>query len=132
MAHSIEARVPFLDYRIAELTYGLPADELVHRGVTKHVLRNALGDLLPASVRDRRDKLGFVTPEARFFRGELGALAEDAFTSRSFEDRGFVDPAAARAQLAAHRAGRATAGFELFRALGVELWARAYLDRARA
>jgi asparagine synthase (glutamine-hydrolysing) len=129
MAHSIEARVPFLDYRIAELTFGLPASELTQDGLTKQLLRRALEDVLPPVVRDRRDKLGFVTPEARFFRGALGELAADVFSSRAFGDRGLVNAAVARKRLAAHRGGHATAGFELWRALSVELWAQAYIDR---
>ena len=129
MAHSIEARVPFLDYRIAELTFGLPAAELAHDGLTKRLLRNGLTDVLPPVVRDRRDKLGFVTPEARFFRGALGELAADVFSSRAFLERGLVDAATARKRLAEHRRGHETAGFELWRALSVELWARDYLDR---
>ena len=64
MAHSLEARVPFLDYRLVELLFSLGAGELIERGRTKAVLRRALGDLLPPVVRDRVDKLGFVTPEA--------------------------------------------------------------------
>src|SRR5207249_671941 len=71
MAHSLEARVPFLDFRLVELLFSLPGDELIRAGETKSILRRALGDLLPPSVRSRRDKLGFVTPTARFFRGAL-------------------------------------------------------------
>src|SRR5206468_56782 len=121
MAHSIEARVPFLDYRLVELLYSLEGGELIERGRTKAILRRALGDLLPPIVRDRTDKLGFVTPEARFLRGALGSLAEEVFASSSFEQRGFVDAVAARARLAAHRRGELDAGFELWRALNVEL-----------
>ncbi len=109
MAHSLEARVPFLDHRLVELMFSLDGGELIHRGETKSVLRRALADLLPPEVRKRRDKLGFVTPEARFLRGSLGALAADVFASRSFAERGFVDaPAARTAPRAApeRRAGR--------------------------
>ena len=88
MAHSIEARVPFLDYRIAELTFGLPAADLAGDGLTKLLLRRALADVLPSVVRERSDKLGFVTPEARFFRGSLGEMAADVFSSRAFRERG--------------------------------------------
>src|ERR671938_64936 len=77
MAHAIEARVPFLDYRIVELCFSLPASELVSGGRTKSVLRRALGDLLPPLVRERRDKLGFVTPQRAWLRGSLGELAGD-------------------------------------------------------
>ncbi|HEY3961698.1 MAG TPA: asparagine synthase C-terminal domain-containing protein, partial [Gaiellaceae bacterium] len=128
MAHSLESRVPFLDFRLVELAFSLPGGELIRGGRTKDVVRRALGDMLPASVRDRRDKLGFVTPEARWLRGPLGDLAADVFASSSFAGRGWVDPAAACARLAAHRAGQIDAGFELWRALNLELWACEFLD----
>ncbi len=92
------------------------------------MLRRALGDLLPPVVRDRVDKLGFVTPEGRWLRGALGELAADVFASRSFAERGWVDAAAARRRLERHRRGELSAGFELWRALGLELWARAFVD----
>ena len=129
MAHSLEARVPFLDIRLVELLFSLEARHLIEGGRTKAVLRRSLADLLPAKVRTRVDKLGFVTPEARWLRGPLGELAADVFSSRSFAERSFVDAAAARRALALHRKGERNAGFELWRALSVELWARGFLDR---
>jgi asparagine synthase (glutamine-hydrolysing) len=128
MAHSLEARVPFLDYRLVELAFSLPPDELIRNGRPKDVVRRALADLLPPSVRERRDKLGFVTPERRWFReGALGRLADEVFFSREFAERGLVDPEAARGRLDRHRSGAVDAGMELWRALNVELWARAFL-----
>src|SRR5579884_1335453 len=124
MAHSLEARVPLLDHRLVELAFSLPGDELIRRGETKSVLRRALDELLPPQVRHRRDKLGFVTPEARCLRGRLGEVAADVFASRSFAERGFVDAPAARRRLARHRRGELTAGMELWRALNLELWAQ--------
>ena len=128
MAHSLEARVPFLDHRLAELLFSLDGSRLIERGRTKAVLRDALADLLPENVRERRDKLGFVTPEGKWLRGALGDLAADVFASRSFAERGWVDAAAARRRLDRHRAGRLHAGMELWRALNLELWAREFLD----
>jgi asparagine synthase (glutamine-hydrolysing) len=127
MAHSVEGRVPFLDHRLVELVYGIDAGALYQAGVTKRLLRRALGDLLPAPVRDRTDKLGFVTPESRFFQGALGAFAEDVFRSKEFRERGLVDSGEALRRLDARRNGTA-GGFELWRALSVELWARTCLD----
>ena len=127
MAHSLEARVPFLDYRLVELLFSLGSGELIDRGRTKAVLRRALGDLLPPVVRDRVDKVGFVTPEATWLRNGLGELAADVFASRSFRERGFVNATAAQQSLAKHRSGERDAGFELWRALCVELWAREFL-----
>jgi asparagine synthase (glutamine-hydrolysing) len=68
MAFSIEARMPFLDYRLVERALALPADALIHEGWTKAALREAVRGIVPETVRLRRDKLGFATPEARWLR----------------------------------------------------------------
>jgi asparagine synthase (glutamine-hydrolysing) len=70
MAHSIEARVPFLDYRLVEFVLGLPEDYKIARGVTKRVLREGMQGVLPEKIRTRMDKLGFVTPEEVWLREE--------------------------------------------------------------
>ncbi len=130
MTHSVEARTPFLDYRLVELVFSRPASELIEHGRTKVLLRRALGDLLPQIVLERTDKVGFVTPERAWLRGPLGDLAADVFASRAFAERGLVDAPAARRRLDAHRAGQIDAGYELWRVLNLELWARAFIDRA--
>ena len=68
MAFGIEARTPFLDYRLVEAAIALPAGQLIERGWTKAILREAMRGILPESVRLRRDKLGFPTPERRWLR----------------------------------------------------------------
>jgi asparagine synthase (glutamine-hydrolysing) len=128
MAHSIEARVPFLDHRLVELAFSLEGSRLISGGLTKVVLREALRELLPAAVRARTDKIGFVTPEASWFRGPLGELAAEVIRTPEFAGRGFVDAPAALERLEAHRRGNIEAGFALWRVLNLELWARFYLD----
>jgi asparagine synthase (glutamine-hydrolysing) len=68
MAHSLEARVPFLDYRLVEFTLGLPDDFKISGGETKRLLREGMRGVLPERVRARVDKLGFVTPEEEWLR----------------------------------------------------------------
>lgn len=68
MAHSIEARVPFLDYRLVEMVVGLPCDYKISDGVTKNILRDSMSDILPNKIKDRMDKMGFVTPEEVWIR----------------------------------------------------------------
>jgi asparagine synthase (glutamine-hydrolysing) len=123
MAHSLEGRVPFLDHRLVELLYGLPAEELYDRGTTKLVLRRAFADLLPPAVRDRRDKLGFVTPEQRFLRGAMGALARSVLQAPVTRDRGLIDVDQALRHLDSH--GQVIG---LWRCVSLELWARRYVD----
>jgi asparagine synthase (glutamine-hydrolysing) len=65
MAHSVESRVPFLTPEFAQLVLSLPAEYVVDsRGTRKAVFREAMRGLVPDTILDRRDKLGFQTPEA--------------------------------------------------------------------
>jgi asparagine synthase (glutamine-hydrolysing) len=88
MAFSIEARVPFLDYRVVEFGIGLNDRDKVDRGIAKVALRRAMRGIVPGPVLDRRDKMGFVTAEQKWlqrdvtdrFREEL-ALAVTAMPS---------------------------------------------------
>jgi asparagine synthase (glutamine-hydrolysing) len=68
MGHSIESRVPFLDYRLVEFVLGLPDEFKLSGGVTKRLLRQGMSGILPNEIRDRMDKLGFVTPEEKWVR----------------------------------------------------------------
>lgn len=68
MAHSIESRVPYMDHRLMEFTLGLPEEYLLHRGLTKRVLRESMRGILPEAIRGRIDKMGFVTPEEVWVR----------------------------------------------------------------
>lgn len=68
MAHSIEARVPFLDYKLAEFIYSVPIEHKVANGRTKVLIREGLKDILPKAIYDRISKLGFVTPEDKWLK----------------------------------------------------------------
>lgn len=68
MAHSVESRVPFLDYRLIEFILKLPDEFKIKDGITKYVMREALKPILPATIYKRYDKMGFVTPENVWLR----------------------------------------------------------------
>lgn len=70
MAHSIEARVPFLDYRLVEFVLSLPEEYILKEGITKRILREAMDGILPDKIKNRMDKKGFVTPEERWLKLE--------------------------------------------------------------
>lgn len=70
MAFAIEARVPFLDYRLVETALGIADSDKVGGGVAKAVLRKAMRGIVPDAILDRRDKMGFVTAEALWMTGE--------------------------------------------------------------
>ncbi len=68
MAHSIESRAPFLDYRLIEFVLGCPEEVRIGGGTTKRLQREGMKGILPEEIRQRRDKMGFVTPEEKWVR----------------------------------------------------------------
>jgi len=74
MAHSIESRVPFLDYRLMPLLFSLNDSQRVDEGWSKSVIRKSMKGLLPPPVIFRKDKMGFVTPESLWARNECSEL----------------------------------------------------------
>lgn len=70
MAHSVESRTPFLDYRLVEFNLGLPSQYKLWEGWTKYVLRAGMKGILPEPIRLRVDKIGFATAEEVWVRQE--------------------------------------------------------------
>lgn len=66
MAFSVECRFPFLDYRLVEYAMNLSYDYKTKNGLTKYILREAMKDLLPEEVYNRKDKIGFAIPNNSF------------------------------------------------------------------
>ncbi len=132
MHFSIEARVPFLDYRVVEYLASLPLDQKLRRGVTKRVLRRAIKGLVPEAIRCRMDKMGFVTPEEVWMGRELGPLVEEVFASASFRSRPYWDADAVAADFARYRTGKAPYSHEVFRIFVTELWLRLFFDERAA
>ena len=88
MAFSIEARVPFVEYRLIEFVMNVPAAYKIHDGWSKYLLRRAMDGQIPKDIQWRRDKMGFVTPEELWMRelqGEfLTLLRQGAMRSERF------------------------------------------------
>jgi asparagine synthase (glutamine-hydrolysing) len=76
MRHSIETRLPFLDYRLVELALSLPGAAKISEGWTKHVLRKSMVGKLPESIVWRRNKLGFEAPEQLWFPRHRASMLE--------------------------------------------------------
>ena len=69
MAHSIESRVPFLTLPIVQFVLSLPEEYIISPdGTTKSVFREAMRGIVPQAILDRRDKIGFATPEQSWMR----------------------------------------------------------------
>lgn len=122
MAHSIEARVPFLDHPLVEFTLAIGNDHKIVGGDTKRVLRRAMKDVLPESVRERRDKLGFATPEEIWFRGPLRKLVEDGIEATLARYPGLMNPDGVRALAKDMLEGGRTLDFTLWRIVNLGMW----------
>jgi asparagine synthase (glutamine-hydrolysing) len=125
MAHSVEARVPFLDYRLVELSLGLPEDEKIAGGVTKRVLREAMSGILPEPVRARRDKIGFATAEQQWLRRERPDDFSAAMRDAVEASQGVLRPAAL-ALLDEVIAGRRPFSFLPWRMISFGAWMRRF------
>lgn len=128
MAFSIEARTPFLDYRLVEYSLGLPYEVKMKDGVTKHILRQAMNRDLPPVVRDRKDKKGYPTPMARWFR-ETGQrhIKEILYASQTAK-RHVFNMEGIHYYIDRHCEGKLDASWQIYRWLTTELWFRTFCD----
>jgi asparagine synthase (glutamine-hydrolysing) len=91
MAHGVECRMPFMDFRIVEFIFSLPEESLVGGGFSKRVLREAVRGLVPDSTRLNNVKIGFNAPIVEWFLGPLRELMLDTMSSRDFQQAPFFD-----------------------------------------
>ncbi len=128
MAHSIESRVPFLDYRLVELIFGLPANYKIRNGTTKWIFREAMRGILPETVRTRPDKIGFSTPEDEWFRGPLRELIWDVLSSSRFQARPYFDGVQIKSLFERHCRKEINISPFIWRWVNLELWLRRFVD----
>jgi asparagine synthase (glutamine-hydrolysing) len=126
MAHSIEARVPYVDRRIVEFAFQLPDEYKVGDGKRKRILRLIGGRYLPETIASRVDRIGFGAPIEQWlrsdFRGELMALAEDDAFGRS----SLIDRRALRSYIGEFLAGRHHEASAIWRIYAISNWVGAY------
>jgi len=84
MAFSREARVPFLDHRLVEYVAALPLNLKLRDGWTKFCLRRGAQNVVPPEILQRKDKLGFATPEDEWFRHVLKDDIKKTFQTAIF------------------------------------------------
>ena len=129
MAHSLEARVPFLDTAVSELALSLPTALKVRGFQKKRLLRKAVSPLLPASIVRGR-KRGFSIPAAAWLRGELEPFAREVLSPEAVRRQGYFRPEAVTALLDAHVARREDLSRQLWCLMSFALWHDRYAARA--
>jgi asparagine synthase (glutamine-hydrolysing) len=128
MAHSLEARVPFLDSVVTNFALSLPSRHKV-RGLRKKVLlRKAAEPLVPGELLGRR-KRGFSIPAAAWLRGELEPFARDTLSPDTLRRQGFFRPEVVTRLIDDHVAGREDLSRQLWSLLGFTLWHERHVER---
>ena len=126
MAHSLEARVPYLDPVVAELALSLPTKLKVRGMSKKRLLRQAAGGLIPSSITRAR-KRGFSIPAAAWLRGELEPLARELLAAERIRGQGFFEPGVVTELLDEHVARRQDHSRQLWGLMSFSLWAEQVL-----
>jgi len=114
MAHSVETRLPFLDYRLVSLVFNMTADWKLRGPLSKFVLREAMRQRIPESVRTRVDKMGFPVPDRKWFAQDLYEPMQDLLASQAVRERGIYNVSEIAHDLQRHRDGHADVARRLF------------------
>jgi asparagine synthase (glutamine-hydrolysing) len=91
MAHGVEIRAPFLDWRLVAFCFSLPTVSKINPQMTKRILRESMKGLMPESIRLRMTKIGFTNPMIEWFRGNLKPYILDSIRSQSFNQSSIWD-----------------------------------------
>jgi asparagine synthase (glutamine-hydrolysing) len=119
MAYSIESRTPFVDYRIMEFGYSMPFEYLIEKGWTKAIIREAFQDLVPPEILQRKDKIGFETPESIWLSENRAHIIE--FFNIGLQAEKYLDK-----EKILSLVEKQGSEIYIWKALIVEAWARAF------
>jgi len=128
MAHSIESRLPFLDYRLVEFVFRLPGQYKIRNGRRKALLIEAARGHVPDSILDNPVKRGFVVPIREWFRDRPADTLYPVLLDGRCRQRGLFEPNALRDALSRHVEGTVDLSNQIFRWLTLELWCRSVVD----
>ena len=121
MAVSVEARTPFMDYRVVEFSFTLPPDLKVRGETGKYILRRVLYQHVPETLY-QRPKMGFHLPLSTWLRGPLREWAEDLLDPGSIRQEGLLDPNPIQVKWHEHLTGRRDRADHLWPVLMFRSW----------
>lgn len=127
IAFSLEARVPFLDPDLVEFVLSLPERFKLRRGMRKWVLRQSVEGLIPEGIRQRKDKIGFNTPEHRWLTERFAEIRSLLLSSR-FLQRGLVSEDALRKVVEQPDFCEKASSEIIWRLTNLELWFEEFID----
>ncbi len=129
MAVSLEARAPLLDHKLIDFVTRIPASLKLAGLETKHLLKRAVADLVPAEIL-HRPKQGFGVPIQEWINQQLRERIRETLTESRSRQRGYVEQRYLDVLLDEHERGRRDHSMGLWALLMLELWQRQFVDQA--
>lgn len=134
MAHSIETRSPYFDYRLVELTATIPTKlklniDLKNEFSRKYILKKTFSNILPDIIMKKVKLHGFTTPTNPWFKGDLKNFANEILFDTKTIKRGYFNQQYVTNLLKEHQKGIRDNRHRIFTLLILELWLREYLDK---
>jgi asparagine synthase (glutamine-hydrolysing) len=129
MAHALEVRVPFLDYRFVEFCASIPGQLKLKNWTTKAIFRSAMRGTLPPAIL-RRGKQGYSFPIKNWLRGEFSNYVRETLTSSSLIREAFNLPYIEQL-IQAHQNFRANHNHVLWALLNLAVWHRLFIETWR-
>jgi len=128
MAHSLEARVPFLDPAVTSFAFSLRAKHRVNGFRKKVLLRKAVAPLVPEQIV-RGKKRGFSIPAAAWLRGDLEPFARETLSAETVGRQAYFDPRAVERVIDRHVRGEEDLSRQLWGLLAFTLWHERHVER---
>lgn len=130
MSVSIEARVPFLAYKLVEFTMDIPQEYKVQGRVSKYLLKKAVEGLIPDEIIHRK-KMGFAAPMREWLKGDFGMQVEDTMTKSRLLERGYFNRQYISDLFAQHRTGRRDASLNIWTLFNLSAWYDYWIEGQR-
>jgi asparagine synthase (glutamine-hydrolysing) len=127
MAHSLEARVPFLDHEMVELVFKIDYETRSHKGDLKYLWKKTIGDLLPPNLLSAPKK-GFVIPITKWLRGPLKPLAETLLSPERLAAQEIFRPEVFQLYVQPHIEGRSDFTWQVWALLMFQLWNVVFIE----
>jgi asparagine synthase (glutamine-hydrolysing) len=132
MAHSRESRVPFLDKDVLNFVFSLPEEYIVSDGKTKTILRDAMTGIVPEKILERRDKIGYGTPEKTWLAEKpLQKILQRWFFETTPRCAEFIDVQKTRNEMLEYWERQEGSTKLIWKSLFLEAWLREYWDKNR-
>jgi asparagine synthase (glutamine-hydrolysing) len=131
MAHSMEVRTPFLDYRLAELACSIPGSLKIRDGKLKYILRKVAARYVPQEILDR-PKEGFVLPKNTWLREGMAGMLTEVLTPERLSIHGYFKHERIKSLIADFNKGNDALTFKIWTLLVFQLWYEDHLMESQS